>query len=207
MRKIHLLPALLIIACPAVWACKPPPENLYYQELNKRPATMMLSSNGQYMMKMIPGHFTRAANGEWKEDRASQGVAYKITQQGKLEQLWTIRNVFPSSFLPSSGGNYYLADDGVHLVKVSEAKSLDDKNALTIYNRGQLFRSYAPRTFLPDFKDFRIHSCGSGGWTATDYKPYQPDGVRNGVGLVGTTLFFKAVDGKLWEFDIRQPPK
>ncbi len=185
--------SVLLFMTNASSACSP--RSIRPDRENNRPAFMLHSSNGQVMMKVIPGHFIRNQQGTLVETLKSRGETFRIARNGRLDLLWSLPGVYPHSAF--SNGDYYLADDGMHLVHINDARSMDDKNAMVIYRQGKPMRRYAPKDFMPTFKMFTPTSCGTNLWLD----------LKTSVSLNGRDISFQTIDGKKWYFDLLKQPR
>lgn len=168
---------------------------------NKIPAKIIVSSNGNFIMKIVPPFYTRDKQGSLLEKRKPYGEAFKTMPDGKLESIWKI-TIDPSQ-LSDFGGNFFLADDGIHLVQIQDATSLDDKKSMAIYNRGKLFRNYSPRVFMPHLNRLALTSCGNAAWIKDNLFKFN----QNSVVLENKVITFQTIDDKRWRFDITQAPE
>lgn len=201
---MKLLPCLVIsfvlssLLAQTSLACSPPRPPQPGQE-NKNPAQIITSDNGLYLLKMIPPLYKRDNQGYLVVVRQAYGEAFKITPDGKLEPIWKI----PLDYVRfnSFDGSFLLTDDGIHLIQIRRASSLDDKKAMIVYNRGKAFRSYSPRTFMPKLSRLQTTTCGNGPWlkSAERFTAYS-------VKLLETSIAFETIDNQKWLFDVRKPP-
>lgn len=168
---------------------------------NKILAKIIVSSNGNFIMKMVPPFYTRDKQGSLLEKRKPYGEAFKTTPDGKLDSMWKI-TIDPSQ-LSDFGGKFFLADDGIHLVQIKDATSLDDKKSMVIYNRGKLFRNYSPRVFMPQLNRLALTSCGNASWIKDNLFKFN----QNSVVLENKVITFQTIDDKRWRFDITQAPE
>lgn len=173
----------------AAYACKP----VHPKYRNNTPAFLLLSSNQQAMVKVVQERFAPNQKGDWVISRPSRMEAYQLNNDGQLKLLWSAKDIYPNLF----PGEFLLADGGMYLVRIKGASTVDDKDALTIYRNGKIFRRYAPKDFMPTLKTIQVHTCGFGPWLKDNNPPT----------LNGTLLSLQTIDGKKWSFDILQPLK
>lgn len=190
---------LINLISKAALACSYPP--LLLGQENKIPAKIIVSSNGNFILKLIPPFYIRGKQGELLEKRKAYGEAFKAMPDGKLEPMW--KTTIAPSQLSDFAGTFLLADDGIHLVQIKQATSLDDKKAMTIYNRGTLFRNYSPLIFMPQLKRLELDSCGNASWIKENLFKFN----QTSVALENEIITFQTIDDKKWRFDIRQVPE
>lgn len=167
---------------------------------NKIPAKIIVSSNGNFILKLIPPFYMRDKQGELFERRKGYGEAFKTMPDGKLESMWKI--TIAQSQLTDFAGTFFLADDGIHLVQIKQATSLDDKKSMTIYNRGKIFRSYAPLIFMPQLNRLEFDSCGNASWIKENLFKFN----QASVVLENNIITFQTIDDKKWRFELTKPP-
>ncbi|MEZ5477463.1 MAG: hypothetical protein R3E95_08270 [Thiolinea sp.] len=199
MRKVTLLLIMFFFAFSAVpaFACKP--VRILPGGENKDPPAMILSSDRQVMMKIIPPHYTWNRQRELVVDRNAYGEAFRLSRDGKLTLLW--RMPLEAGSPGGVFGSYYLANDGQFLVRIRNASGLEDKDAMVVYFRGKPSARYSPRTFMPKLKNLQIVPCVGGQWLK-----YSNNG-QNTVVLHESMISFQTIDNKKWSFDIRKPLK
>ena len=193
MKKILCLLVFFLVsfAVSPVFAVPPPPPRPGQE--NKVPATMILSSNGQVMMKMVPAHFKRNPQGGLIQDRAAYGEAFSIAPDGRLTFLWRVPMDF--MYYRYFDGDYYLADDGRFLVRIKPARGMDDREAMVVFYNGKPGARYSMRTFMPKLTNIPRTGRGTTSW------------ITNNVTMSGNYIGFQTIDNQSWSFDVRTPPK
>ncbi|WP_020395793.1 hypothetical protein [Thiolinea disciformis] len=201
MKKITHLMLGAIVACvfmQTAFACSPPIPPSPGQE-NQQPTKIIASANGLYMVKLVPPVYTRDPQRGLVISRNAYGEAFRAKPDGSLELMWKmpLDYVYYRNF----EGEYFLDDDGIFLVQINFAKSLDDKKAMRVYQRGKLIFSYSPRTFMPQLNRFQVSTCGNAPWIKRESAI-----TRSPIVLKEHYLAFQTIDAKKWWFDIRKPP-
>lgn len=125
------------------------------------------SQSGRYLFKMVPEINLEGEDGDVLKSEAF-GVAYKVTRDGKFEELWrTIGWYAPEG---------YLSDDGRYFVRVEkegrDPLKLTDL-ALAFYDQGKLIKAYQVRDLVKDHDFIQLF------WGHCEWRPLvqsKPDG-------------------------------
>ncbi|MEZ5537716.1 MAG: hypothetical protein R3F02_19110 [Thiolinea sp.] len=192
-KLLATLLGLSIIYSETTLACTPParPD---VNALNNAPAKMILSGNGKYLLKLIPGKWA-LEKGRIVKKREAYGLAFELLKNGQLKQIWSYKNwdAHINQLFRYHSTELYLDNDGKKLTEINrEVSSASDKTAAVIYYMGRKGARYAPKDF--GVTSVRVTTCGTGPWTVTN-QTYSnlPEGA----------IPLQTIAGKTWFIDPR----
>lgn len=192
-----LLGGILIVD--AALACSPPRYRSPAHQLNalnSPSALMQVSSDGQFLLKMIPTLWEQKGQDyDFIEKKSAYGAVYKIKQQGELQQLWIIKNIHPEAsrkYFSLTDYRIFIDNEG-SIVKVANYVGKLDKNpiVLWLYKKGGLLKQYPLSFFVKNHNIIRYHTCGFADWFSQEA---ESSIEIDQAGLV----HFKTIDGVQW---------
>jgi hypothetical protein len=190
--------ALLLITVTAS-ACRPSLANL--KSLNKTSATMRLSDNKQYLLKMTPSRWGKKGSVFIKK-QDSIGTVFKLNPKGELHYQWNSKEVFPSEISISSAtlsSKYYeilISNKGDYIIKVQlYGKHLDDsfkkrKDFIQILHNGKVKNKYSYNEFVKK-ETVAYSSCLGTLWLK-----------KESIRLDHDTLYFELTNGEKFKVNI-----
>ncbi|PID47083.1 MAG: hypothetical protein CSB47_01130 [Proteobacteria bacterium] len=150
-------------------------------------ATMMLSNNGRYLVKIIPGRWVQEKR-RITLKRSPYLLAFKILKNGQLEQVWSMKSE------SEHGARMFISNDGQSLVTLQNPKQYED-SVLTLFRNGKKMRSYAARAFGIQENHLQILPCdGRHRWV---------HGKRGSVHYSRGALIIRTVTGSLYKLDMK----
>lgn len=127
--KITLNVAFMVgLAISSVQADKPLPDERYVKT----------SQGGKSVFTMVPAK-RELRDKKWVIARDSFGICYRLTEEGKFVEVWSVSGWFSPEI--------YLSDDGKHLIRVGPWSKGHEPEAgdlaVAFYQNGKLLKSYS----------------------------------------------------------------
>ncbi len=187
MKRIFLT----LLCALALWnnasACPP----MTVDRLNRMQADMMLSENGRYLLKRIPGVWAKE-KGNTVQKRASYTLAFKLLKNGQLQQLWSMKGTF------SRG---YVSSDGISLLTIARLVDQRDRQydpVIRIYRLGKKVKTYKIADLGLKQSMLQPLPCHEKRWV------HQKQGS---VSQNNNIVSIRTVDGKIHAFDLQRGVK
>jgi len=102
------------------------------------------SDNGRSIFKMVPAK-TKRVDGKVVTEREAFGIAYSVSDEGELKELWRAEGWY--------GYRGHLSDDGQHLVLLGppmQEGSIANDLAIAFHDRGKRVKEYKVGELLKD---------------------------------------------------------
>ncbi len=149
---------------------------------------VITSAGGKYLFKMVPAK-QREEDGESVVEREAFGVAFKITEDGKFEEIWQTNGWY------TFGG--FLSEDGRYFIRFGPWASDKKKHtdlAIAFYDQGALLMEYQVRELIkqPDMLEYSVSHY--------EWRPAiqtEPDGFQDGI------FHLVMIDKTTYDFDYK----
>ncbi len=178
---LMLVISLCLLFSVPTQACPP----LTLKMLQARQATMILSDNGRYLVKAIPGRWAQE-KGRIVLKRTPYLLASKLLKNGQLKPTWSMKSEY--------GGRLFLSNDGQSLAILQGPQQYED-SVLTLFRNGQKVRSYTAKAFGIQKNHLRRLPCdGRHRWVHSK---------RGSVRYDRGALIIRTINGSMHKLDMR----
>ncbi len=144
------------------------------------------SERGEYLFKMVPAKW-RKDDEKYVIGREAFGVAYKVTEDGELDEIWRTEGWYTFEG--------YLSEDGQYFVRFGPWASDQKKHtdlAIAFYDRGKLLMKYRVRDLIKR-PELLTYSTSHYDWKAANQT--KPNGFKGG------TFHLAMIDKMTYSFD------